>query len=149
MEKQPIFKFHFESGKPEADEACSFCQMHYGQYDLEQANVHVVLGGDGSVLSALHTQIEKGVDIPVFGLNYGDKGKMCNDPSLTGLNERVQRAERQIIFPLKLTYTLSQNGQKNQAYAFNEFTFFRDSPQSAHLLILLKNEVTDLIARLV
>lgn len=140
METQPIFKFHFESGKPEADEACSFCQIHYGQYDLEQANVHVVLGGDGSVLSAIHKQIEKGIDLPIFGLNYGSVGRMCNDPSLKNLPERIQKAKSQEITPLKLTATLAPNGNKITAYAVNEFSILRDSPQAAHLSVICKEK---------
>ncbi len=140
METRPFFKFHFESGKPEADEACSFCQTHYGQHELEQANIHVVLGGDGSVLSAIHKQIEKGIDLPIFALNYGSVGRMCNHPNLDDLPRRIQSAQTQEMIPLKLTATSAKNGEKLTAYAINEFSVLRESPQAAHLLLTLKDK---------
>lgn len=139
MKKAP-FKINFYLGKEQAQDACTCCQQRYGQSDLNQAEVQVVLGGDGSILTALKEQIKLGVNIPIFGLNYGSKGWLANDGAINDLYRRIQQAQKQVITPLQITLTSTVDGKRKVAYAFNEFSVLRSSPQAVHLPLVLQDE---------
>jgi len=64
-------RIHFVASqvKP-AGEAAALMQNRYGQYDVDDAEVIVALGGDGFMLRTLHRVIQK--DLPVFGMKIGN-----------------------------------------------------------------------------
>jgi len=47
-------------------------EKKFGTNAVENADVIVVLGGDGFMLEAIKKQMEK--NLPLFGLNYGSVG---------------------------------------------------------------------------
>ena len=70
-------RIHFVASqvKP-AGEAALLMQKHYGQYDVNEAEAIVALGGDGFMLRTLHRFIEN--DLPVFGMKIGNIGFLMN-----------------------------------------------------------------------
>ena len=44
----------------------------YGQVPLDEAEVLIAIGGDGSMLHSLHMALDN--DIPVYGINRGSVG---------------------------------------------------------------------------
>ena len=67
----------FASEKPRAREALDFLTSEYGDLAAKDADILVVLGGDGTMLRALHKYID--VDIPIYGLNLGTFGFLMNE----------------------------------------------------------------------
>ncbi len=112
----------------------------YEEYSIDQAEAVIVLGGDGSMLEALHQTLE--YDIPVYGLNYGSVGFMMNPPDEDGfenLVERVNSATGTIIHPLKMTATDKYEKEYN-GVAFNEVSLFREQRQAAKMRIFVNGD---------
>jgi NAD+ kinase len=66
-----------------------------GRYDfvpMTEADVVVVLGGDGQMLQHLHGQLDERGPRPVFGMNRGTVGFLLNGYDEAGLLDRIARA---------------------------------------------------------
>jgi NAD+ kinase len=113
---------------PEAQAARTQVERLYGLYPIESSDVIVVLGGDGTMLEALHKTV--GLDIPVYGMNRGSVGFLLNVWKPEGLMDRLARAEGVTIWPLRMQ-ALTHEGEAREALAFNEISLFRESRYTA------------------
>jgi len=126
-------KIHFiHSSSTEAQDAYKSLTVLYGQSEIAQAQVVVALGGDGTMLEALHQAI--GYRIPVYGMNRGSVGFLMNPYITEGLMEKITNAHRQEIFPLTMKAT-DENGKTYDALAFNEVSLLREVRQAAKIKI--------------
>lgn len=123
--------FH-AADRPDARKARDELAARYGAASLDEAQALVALGGDGVMLDALHSVM--GRDIPVYGMNYGSVGFLMNEPFSDDLPERLQRAERAEIHPLRATGE-RVGGERFEALAINEVSLLRETRQSAKLKI--------------
>lgn len=124
---------HFlSSGSTEAQETHALLTARYGQTSLEKADVIVAIGGDGTMLHALHTSI--GTDLPVYGLNRGSVGFLMNRVEDDDLPQRLNQAERVAIHPLEMT-AIDNNGYEQKNIAFNEVSLLRQVSQAAKICI--------------
>ena len=130
-------KIHFICKKENAKGDFESCLSRYGQSDWSKADVHVVMGGDGTVLDDLRDQVEKDISIPIFALNYGNLGYLTNEKDWKDLPTRIEQSEKILVPPLQVETTLASNGKKVKAYAFNEVSFFRGPSMQAVDLDLL------------
>jgi NAD+ kinase len=94
------------------------------------ADVLIVLGGDGFMLRTLHERINR--PIPIFGMNCGKLGFLLNELSLENLENRIKNAEKVILKPLEMQAE-TIHGKKHLSYAINEVSIYRQSSQAAHL----------------
>jgi NAD+ kinase len=122
------------SDRPEAAEARERLSERYGGADPAEADVIVALGGDGFMLETLHRTI--GSATPIYGMNRGSVGFLMNDYREADLVERIGRAEKAVIRPLKMTAACI-NGNTAEALAINEVSMLRETHQSAKLRILV------------
>jgi len=121
------------SPTPTAQESLKILESRYQHVGPAEADVIVVLGGDGQVLKTLHAFL--GTNKKVYALRRTQSvGFLCNDYCPQDLLERIEKAHTVALHPLKAVCSL-QNGGKEEALAINEVTFLRDSPQSAKLQI--------------
>jgi NAD+ kinase len=104
----------------------------YGDTPVEEADVIVVLGGDGFMLETLNATIL--LDTPVYGMNRGTIGFLMNDYSEDGLPERLAAAEEAKINPLHMRAGTAE-GKVHEALAINEVSLLRAGPQAARLRI--------------
>ena len=128
------------SSAAKAKEAKKSLLEIYEETPVDQADAVIVLGGDGSMLEALHDTLD--YDVPVYGLNYGSVGFMMNPPHESGfekLAERVEAAMRTEIHPLKMSAT-DKYGKEYDAVAFNEVSMFREQRQAAKMRILVNGD---------
>ena len=108
---------------------------------LEQADVLVVLGGDGHMLHCLHHMLDTGRVIPAYGMNYGTVGFMMNKPkSSRSLEERVARARPLAVTPLEMVATTGSGGQESVC-AINEVSLLRETRQTAKLEVSVNGKV--------
>lgn len=108
---------------------------------LEQAEVAVVLGGDGHMLHALHQMLDSGHVIPAYGLNYGTVGFMMNKPkSSRPLLERIARARPLAVNPLEMIATTGSGAQESFC-AINEVSLLRETRQTAKLEVTVNDRV--------
>lgn len=109
----------------------------YGQTDTDQADVIVVLGGDGFMLHSLHQYMYQ--KIPLFGLRRGTVGFLMNDYQPDQLIERIQQAQKTILHPLSMTAE-KVSGEEFNSLAINEVSLLRQTKQSAHIEVQINRQ---------
>ena len=132
-------KIHFHTAKTDkALAAFAALSKTYGQADEQSCEVIVVLGGDGTMLEALH--LYEHSSKPVYGMNFGSVGFLMNPYHADGLLEKIMAASKVVIHPLKMKAT-SIDGSIHEAVAFNEVSLIRETRQAARLKISVENVV--------
>lgn len=126
------------SPRPAAQEACEKLTARYGQADLSEADIIVALGGDGTMLDALHKSMDRA--LPVFGMNFGSVGFLMNDFSEDDLQARLRAAEPANIHPLKARGERI-DGHAFEALAINEVSLLREKRHTAKIRISVDGRV--------
>ncbi|APE28909.1 NAD kinase [Aurantiacibacter gangjinensis] len=107
----------------------------------DQADAMIVVGGDGTMLDALHDMLEGGKSLPVFGLNLGSVGFLMNRyRGAAGLIQRLTKAKPLGVKPLRMTVT-TQSGETHSACAINEVSLLRETRQTAKVEISVNDRV--------
>lgn len=128
-------KHHFFTAETEmAQVAQKMLTDKYGDYSLDDADVVVALGGDGSMLRALHDSITH--QKPVFGMNRGSVGFLLNSYHEDGLTARLEAAQTVTLNPLRMKAT-TLSGVTHEAYAINEVSMLRETHQAAKVEITI------------
>lgn len=122
----------------EAKAARERLSARYSGVPPEEAGIIVALGGDGFLLETLHRYLAHGV--PVYGMNRGSIGFLLNDYSEDGLTNRLIRAQRVHLHPLRMTATC-RRGTIADGLAFNEVSLLRETRQAAKLRITVDDVV--------
>ena len=132
-------KIHFVAAQiEEAAAAMSALQDTYGQYELDDADVIVALGGDGFMLRTLHRFLP--ADLPVYGMKLGNVGFLMNRFRKDGLHERLNEADVVGLNPLSMI-AVTEAGNESRALAINEVSLLRQVNQAAHIRILINGSV--------
>jgi NAD+ kinase len=97
-----------------------------------EADIIVAIGGDGFMLQTLHNLHH--LNKSVYGINCGSVGFLMNSPDPQHLLERLSQAQATVLHPLKMI-AYQVDGKCEEAYAINEVSLFRSSPQAAHIQI--------------
>ncbi|WP_411352613.1 NAD kinase [Leisingera aquaemixtae] len=121
-----------------AQEALDKLARRYGHVPPEEADIIVALGGDGFMLSTLHTMVDN--PAPVYGMNRGTVGFLMNEYREDGLIERLGDAVQEIINPLSMT-AMDRRGEVHKALAINEVSLLRAGPQAARLRVSVDGRV--------
>jgi len=110
----------------------------YEHVDPDDADVIVVLGGDGTMLETLHAHFDQ--NVPLYGMNRGTVGFLMNEYREDDLRERLDRAERVELHPLRMTARTTDGGRL-EANAINEVALLRETRQAAKLAISVDGRV--------
>jgi len=126
-------KIHFYGGdfddiKPTLNEFVA----SYGQVDPENADIIVPLGGDGTMLTALHDY--HGLNIPFYGMNLGSVGFLLNPINKEKIHERINNAQKVKLHPLEMRAS-NHDGDIIDTIAFNEVSLLREHNQTAKIKI--------------
>jgi len=120
------------SAKPAAQGAVRALIERYGQSDLSVADYVVAIGGDGTVLKALHAVMTAAR--PVFAMRVaGSAGVLANDLELANLPQRLLAARRVTLHPLEAQ--VRHAGGTSIALAVNEIVLMRQRLQAARLRV--------------
>lgn len=120
------------SRAPEARKALGDLTATYGQVSLQDAEVVVALGGDGTILRTLHQCLKR--DVPIYGMHRGRIGFLTNPYRTENLPERIGKAAAVRLHPIAMT-AINDQGKERTALAFNEISLLRQTRQSAHITI--------------
>ena len=133
------------SEHPGSREAAAVLRKRYGEVPLDEAEVLVVLGGDGFMLHTLHENVDR--DVPVFGMRLGEVGFLMNRYSPDHLSERIAEAREVVLNPLEMQVTDTE-GREHKAVAINEVALLRQTNQAAHIRIVVngRERVSRLVA---
>ena len=108
---------------------------------LDEADVVVVLGGDGFMLNTLHAILDSGRTVPAYGLNLGTVGFLMNRyRGCAGLTERLRKAKRIGVAPLRME-AVTQTGRRAVSCAINEVSLLRETRQTAKLEVSVNGRV--------
>ena len=106
-----------------------------------EAEVLVVLGGDGFMLHVLHDLLDHNSSLPVYGLNHGTVGFLMNKPkSSRSIGQRVARARSIAVCPLEMTATTNA-GSQHSYFAINEVSLLRETRQTAKLEVRVNGKL--------
>jgi NAD+ kinase len=122
------------SNSPQALDGLKRLSQSIPLVPVEEADVIVALGGDGFLLQTMHDYLDSG--LPIYGMNRGTVGFLLNEFGSKGLLQRLNNAQRHILYPLRMTAT-TLSGERHKALAFNEVALLRYSQQSAHIRVLI------------
>ena len=128
---------YFAGRKPRAQKALEELKSTYGACEPEEADAIIVLGGDGTMLRALHSFAD--YQAPLYGMNLGTLGFLLNKHDKDKLKERVKAAKRFNIRPLIMNAT-DKDGKKHKELAFNEVSLLRETHNSAKIKIIVNGE---------
>ena len=132
---KPVF---LTSSNNEAIEQKKVLEEQYGTNSLDNADVIVVLGGDGFMLEAIKSHMSQ--DLPLFGLNYGSIGFLMNSSNQNDLLNRINQSESIKISPL-IMKAMSVNGSIHEAIAINEVSLLRETHQASKIKISVDGNV--------
>ncbi|QQP87998.1 NAD kinase [Skermanella sp. TT6] len=110
----------------------------YGNTPLDHADTVVALGGDGFLLETLHRTLKR--PVPVYGMNRGSVGFLLNEFSEENLVDRVARAQKVRLHPLRMV-AIRENGERTEGLAINEVALLRETRQAAKLRITVDGVV--------
>ncbi len=131
-------RLHFvATAVPEAQSALANLRQQYDDVGPDKADIIVALGGDGFMLQTLHTFLGQGK--PIYGMNLGSVGFLMNEYNEAGLPDRLAKAERAVIHPLRMRATTAE--QCVDGLAFNEVSLLRQTRQATKLRILVDGKV--------
>ncbi|MBC6404115.1 MAG: NAD kinase [Rhodospirillales bacterium] len=123
---------------PEALSAKEELLCQYRPVAPEEAEVLVVLGGDGFMLETLRAYRDQ--VLPLYGMNRGSVGFLMNQYHPDRLFERLAAATRTRLRPLAMR-TWDQSGKLFQDLAFNEVSLLRQTRQAAKIRITVDDRV--------
>ncbi|MGI9380772.1 MAG: NAD kinase [Methyloligellaceae bacterium] len=126
------------SAVKEAQQAVQRLKQNYGDVTPDEADAIVVLGGDGLMLQTLHSNGIR--NQPIYGMNFGSVGFLMNEYSEEDLIDRLQKAETNVIHPLR-SLVRAADGSERLCMAINEVALFRQSYQAAKLRVSVDGKV--------
>ncbi|MCH8685211.1 NAD kinase [Pedomonas mirosovicensis] len=126
------------SSSPEAQAALKEIGGRHDWVPPNEADVIVVLGGDGFMLQTLHASKDR--HCLIYGMNCGTVGFLMNEYSPDNLIERLKRAEQFALNPLRMeARTIS--GERITSSAINEVSLLRETRQAAKIEIAIDGRV--------
>ncbi|MCP4924087.1 MAG: NAD kinase [bacterium] len=120
------------SAAKEAREAADLLMTHHKSVPPAEADILIVLGGDGTMLEMLHRYIDE--KKPVYGMNCGTVGFLMNSFRPEKLIERLKNAQTARLRPLRM-YAKNRQGESHEALAINEVSILRQSAQAAKIRV--------------
>ena len=131
--RAPLLAF-VSAATPTARAARARLEKRYGAVKPAEADIIVALGGDGLMLQALHRNIRR--QKPIYGMNLGTVGFLLNTYKESGLLQRLKRARKVTLTPLRMIAT-NTRGRHSEVIAINEVSLLRSSRQTARILSLI------------
>lgn len=108
---------------------------------IEEADAIVALGGDGFMLSTLHTMLDNRKVKPVYGINRGTVGFLMNKYRAgVKLIDKINRAKAITISPLRME-AITQDGKAHVENAINEVSLLRETRQTAKMEVSVDDKV--------
>lgn len=104
----------------------------FSKYPPEEADLIIVIGGDGSMLHALHKFMH--LDIPFYGINAGSIGFLMNNLHTEKFLDNLKNSKITKLYPLEMQ-AINAAGQEFNALAINEVSIFRKTNQAAKFKI--------------
>jgi len=124
-------KIHFHAAvTDEAQDALKALTATYGQAAADDCDAIVALGGDGTLLEALHKY--HGLNKPFYGMNRGSVGFLLNPYKADDVPNLLKQAQSVTLHPLRMT-AQTKDGAMVEALAFNEVSLLRQTRSASKI----------------
>ena len=130
--------FFLASNNVDAQKKKEILEKKFGSNSADNADVIIVLGGDGFMLEAIKNQMDK--NLPLFGLNYGSVGFLMNAVNDEDLIQRLDSSQSIKIKPLSMIAKTTDRSE-HSAIAINEVSLLRETHQAAKIKISIDKNV--------
>ena len=132
---KPVF---LSSNKIKAKKALKILQKKYKHYSLEEANLVIVLGGDGTILPLVNDKsfIKKNI----FGMNRGTVGFLMNNYEAENLLDRIKSSKVTKLNPVYMKVTDIFN-KIHLAFSLNEVSLLRQNRFAANIRVKINSKV--------
>ena len=133
-----IKPFFLSSNKIKAKKALKILQKKYKHYSLEEANLVIVLGGDGTILPLVNDKsfIKKNI----FGMNRGTVGFLMNNYEAENLLDRIKSSKVTKLNPVYMKVTDIFN-KIHLAFSLNEVSLLRQNRFAANIRVKINSKV--------
>ena len=133
-----IKPFFLSSKKIKAQKALKILEKKYKHYSLKEANVVIVLGGDGTMLSLINDNsfIKKSV----FGMNRGTVGFLMNNYESENLLDRIKSSKVTKLNPVYMKVTDIYN-KTHLAFSLNEVSLLRQNRFAGNIRVKVNSKV--------
>ena len=109
----------------------------YKHFSLNKADIIIVGGGDGFMLSALKKFVK--FNKPFFGINCGTFGFLMNDNKKLDLQKRIKNSKKIFLRPLEIK--IKNKNKVKKLLAINELSLLRQSKQTVSLNVKLNKKI--------
>ena len=130
--------FFLAAENVKAQKAVKYLKSKYASFKLEQANVIVVLGGDGSILSLINNK--EYLKKKIYGMNRGTIGFLLNHYNEKNLPERIMSSREFKLNPVSMTVT-DINNRKDKALSLNEVSLLRQNRFAANVQVDVNGKI--------
>jgi len=130
------------SDSPKAQAGAEDLRRSHSWVEPAEADVLVVVGGDGFLLHVLHEMLDWDYVLPCYGVNLGTVGFLMNGQfdGERSIVDRVAQAHPVSVRPLEMHVT-NQAGDEFCFYAINEVSLLRETRQTAKLEVRINGKV--------
>ncbi len=134
-----VVKPHFlAANSKKASDTLKLLKNKYNSFSLKEANVVVVLGGDGTMLSLINNQ--KYLKKRIYGMNRGTIGFLMNNYNSRELMERIISSKETCLNSVQMKVTDISN-KIYQAFSLNEVSLLRQNRYAANVKVKINNKI--------
>lgn len=130
---------YFFAARDDLEDVLASYKKNWGQTPVEDADMIVVLGGDGFMLAMLTQYVALGK--PFYGIRFGSVGYMMNDVvPIQDMQRAIQITQMVAYTPLSVTF-YSDERTTHTYLAFNDVSIYRRHYQALKLKVWIDNVV--------
>ena len=133
-----IKPFFLAAKSKKAQHTLKVLSQKYNNYDLKVANIVVVLGGDGTILSLINDEVY--FKKKIFGMNRGTIGFLMNNYQPDNLLHRISISKETRLNPVQMKVTDINNKTYN-ALSLNEVSLLRQNRFAANVRVKIDNKI--------
>ena len=133
-----IKPFFLAAKSKKAQHTLKVLSHKYNNYNLKEANIVVVLGGDGTILSLIND--EAYLKKKIFGMNRGTIGFLMNNYQPDNLIHRISVSKETRLNPVQMKVTDINNKTYN-ALSLNEVSLLRQNRFAANVRVKIDNKM--------
>ena len=133
-----IKPFFLAAKSKKAQHTLKVLSQKYSNYNLKEANIVVVLGGDGTILSLINDEVY--LKKKIFGMNRGTIGFLMNNYQPDNLLHRISISKETRLNPVQMKVTDINNKTYN-ALSLNEVSLLRQNRFAANVRVKIDNKM--------
>ncbi|MAI02278.1 MAG: NAD kinase [Rickettsiales bacterium] len=130
--------FFLAANSKKAQDTLKILKKKYSNFSLLNANVVVVLGGDGTILSLINDSVY--LNKKIFGMNRGTVGFLMNNYKPQDLIQRIKISKETKLNPVQMK-VMDINNKVHNALSLNEVSLLRQNRFAANVKVKINNKV--------